>query len=63
MSNPAPCSLPKRAMVISELLEHCRVMLSLRERYNWSEHIREKWRDRVEILSEVLEETLAGEKQ
>ncbi len=45
-------------MVLSELLEHCRNMLSLRERYNWSEHIREKWRARVKVLDDLLTETL-----
>lgn len=61
MSNDPLLSMlqvPKRAMVIAELLEHCRKTCSAKEKYNWSEHIREKWRNRVDVLAEILEETL-----
>ncbi len=47
----------KKAAVISELLDHCRLTLANREKFpGWSELNRKKWRGRVEALQEILDE-------
>ena len=48
-------SLAKRILVLSKLLEHSKNTLSQREQNpGWAEENRQKWRDQVEVIGELL---------
>ena len=60
-AKPAEISVAKRAMVLSKMLDSARATLQLREKnHGWSEENRQMWRDRVQVLDEVLAETVEG---
>ncbi len=53
-------SLAKRALVLSKLLDHSKATLRLREQHvGWAEANCQKWRDQVEVIDELLHETVA----